>query len=55
MTEIRIRSNDELESQVQTLKEYYWVKSKSWAIKKAVIDTARVVEYKKAEQDNINL
>ena len=24
--DIRIRSNEELESQVQTLKEYYWVK-----------------------------
>jgi len=44
--EFRILSNEELETQVQTLKEYYWVKSKAWAIKKAIRDCATVAEHK---------
>lgn len=44
--DIRMRSNEELEAQIQTLKEYYWVKSKSWAIKKAIKDCATVAEHK---------
>ena len=44
--DIRIRSNDELEAQVSILKEYYWVKSKTGAIRKAVRDCAIVAEHK---------
>ena len=44
--DIRIKSDENLESQVQTLKEYYWVKSKSGAIKKAIHDCSTVAEHK---------
>ena len=43
--EFRILSNEELEIQVQTLKEYYWVKSKAWAIKRAIKDCSTVAEH----------
>ena len=55
--EFRILSNEELESQVQTLKEYYWVKSKAWAIKKAIKDCSTVAEHKNRDkilQENVN-
>jgi len=50
--DIRIRSNEELEAQVLILKEYYWVKSKAWAIKKAVRDTSVVANFKNHVWDN---
>ncbi len=43
--EFRILSTEELETQVQILKEYYWVKSKAGAIKKAIKDCATVAEH----------
>ena len=43
--DIRIKSDENLESQVQTLKEYYWVKSKSGAIKKAIRDCAMIARH----------
>ena len=47
--DIRIRSNEELEFQVQILKEYYWVKSKSGAIKKAIKDCVMIARHKDME------
>lgn len=49
--DIRIKSNDELESQINILKDYYWVKSKSGAIKKAVRDCSMVAEIKQFKKD----
>ena len=44
MKDIRIKSSEELESQIDTLKDYYWVKSKAWAIRKSIRDTSMVAK-----------
>ena len=46
MAVVKITQTPELNENIKILQEYYSEKTKSWAIKKAVKDTAMVAKYK---------